>query len=237
MYDFWVNGERFYTMVLPILAVSALIILIGMIFVFYYTDKGNKNRKVSLTTVLILMVGILGYSYFQHTSYERWVSQASVINPGIRDRTVIFGSNIMEDPELVKSYRAMNLFEEFEKLDMYEKHEVSQEIGNRYLGSSGNNHYFAIGDDNEYAFRYTGEVEYTEETSHLEGAYFTLSDSKLEEEGFVLESDNYLQTFYINQSNADQSTNEFPATIVHPSEVFPEWNLGFQSTSGTSSDQ
>lgn len=235
MYDFWVYGERFYTMILPILAVIALITLTGMIFVFYYTDKGNKNRKIGLATILVLMIGILGYSYFQHTKYGSWITQAKVINPGIRDRTVIFGSDIMEDPELVKSYRGMNLLEDFEKLDMYERQEISQEIGNRYLGSTGNNHYFAIGD--KYAFRYTGEVEFTEGPSRLAGASFRLVDPKFEELGFTSQSTNYLETFYINREEADKASNKFPDTIIHPSEVFPEWNLGFQSTSGTSSEQ
>lgn len=234
MYDFWINGERFYTMILPILVVIVLITLTAMIFLFYYTIKGSKVRKNGLFTVVFLMVGMTGYAYWQHTEYEPWIEQSSILNPGIRDRYMIMGTAVMEDPELVKTYRSMNQLDHYKKLEMYEETEVTKSFNNQYLGSTGNSHYFAIGDDGEYAFRYTGEVVYTDDPTQLAGAAFQLTDARLEESGFNAESPNYLETFYINQEEAEQATGEIPATIIHPSQVFPEWNLGYQSVNGTS---
>ena len=104
-----------------------------MIFLFYYTTKGSKVRKNGLFTVVFLMVGMTGYAYWQHTEYEPWIEQSSILNPGIRDRYMIMGTAVMEDPELVKTYRSMNQLDHYKKLEMYEETEVTKAFNNQYF--------------------------------------------------------------------------------------------------------
>ncbi|MEC6748292.1 hypothetical protein VXN63_07020 [Marinilactibacillus sp. XAAS-LB27] len=234
MYEFWVKGETLYTMILPVLFVILMVLLIVILFLFYYTDKKSKNRKIGATIVLLSAVGAILYGYFQHTSYRHWLEQSSLVNAGVRDRYEIMGYEVLESPELVKSYQSMNLLARFQELDMYEEQPVEEQIEYTYLGTTGRQHYFSMGDEEKYAWRYTGEVVYTDEPTHLSGSQFRLLDNRFESLGFIAESPIYLGTFYINQIDAEQATGEIPITIIHPSEVFKNWNLGHQPTKGTS---
>ncbi|WP_208559399.1 hypothetical protein [Marinilactibacillus kalidii] len=237
MYEFWVKGESLYTLILPILLAVLMVVLIAIVFIRIYTDKGSKNRKIGQGMILLLLVSIVGYGYVQHTRYNQWIEQSSLINPGVRDRYKIMGYDVMQSSDLVNSYQSMNLLDRFRELDMYEEETVEEPIDLTYLGTNGNQHYFKMGDEGQYAVRYTGEITYTDEPTHLTGSHFKVVDERFVSLGFTQTSANYLDTFYINQAEADEAPNEFPVTIIHPSEVWKKWNLGHQPTKGTSLGQ
>lgn len=191
-----------------------------MLFGFYYTAK---NRKLFVLGFLILLIGSIGDNLFQHLQYNHWLEQAGRINPGIRNQQVVLGNIITENSELASAYRETNLSNQYEGLDMYSKQEERQEISNRYLGSDGNRHYFAIGDDGNYAFRYVGEVNYTDEPSHMTGISFYLKDPRFEHLGFTKESEKYLETVYVNRKDVEKASGEIPLHVVDIPQVFLEW--------------
>ena len=223
MFEFWLEAEQFYTTTLPVLSIVLLIVIGSMLFVLFYTHKGSKFRKRFGGLLLFVLVGGLGYSVWQHANYHHWLQQADLITPGIRAERKIFGSARPVSPEIVELNRDVNLSNQFRALDMYQEQKAEREISNLYLGSSGMNHYFAIGDEGEYAFRYTGKVEYTDRNSYVSGSVFVLKDHRFESLSFIAESAHYLETFYINREDAGKVTGELPRQIVPISEVILNW--------------
>lgn len=223
MYEFWKQAEFFYGTVLPIVAIIFFMMLIVGLFIFYYTTKDSKKRKIMGGLFLTVFVGTLVFSVWEHIKYQHWIEQSAYVNPGVRNQREIMGSVVLEDPKMALAYQKIDLREQYSQLDMYRVREESRELSNRYLGLRDNRHYFTLGSDERYAFWYTGDVEFTNETTHITGVSFELNDDRFEQLGFTPSTPNYLETIYINQEAFDQAEQDIPSEVFPFSEAFTEW--------------
>ncbi|WP_208559400.1 hypothetical protein [Marinilactibacillus kalidii] len=226
MYEFWIKAERFYTTIMPMILLILSVAMIVGLFMFYYTEKRSKKRKVMGISLILLFLGSAMFSFWGHDTYGFWLEQFNYINPGVRSQKKIMGTVIVENPSLVSNYQGVDLSDHYQSLEMYQREEVRQAINHPYLGELNGRHYFAIGKEEQYAFWYRGDVAFTQEKSYMQGTQFRLNDPRFEQLGFTPITPNYLETIYINQEEADQAKDEFPSKVLPFSSGISDWITG-----------
>ena len=229
MYDAWVRAEAFYTLTMPILIVLLLICLIAYILIYSYTEPKKKARKLANKSMTVLLLVGAGYFAWGHTRYNEWIAQNDYLNPGIRAFSFILGMQTNEDPAMVRLYRRTgSLPENLDALEMYEGEERSFPFGYTYMGYEGGLHYFSYGDDNQYAFTYQGDIQWTEEERAIQGWDYRLVDDRFEQLGFMNDFDIIFKAILLPESEKRELDAVDTAYVVTIEEMYEGWLFGRQ---------
>lgn len=229
MYEAWVRAEAFYTLTMPILIAVLLICLITYILIYSYTEPKKKARQIANRSILVLF--LLGSVYFVwgHTRYNDWIAQNNYINPGVRKHTYILGMQSDEDPAMIGVYqRSDSLPRNLNALMMYEREERSIPFSYTYLGHDGGLHYFAYGEDDQYAFTYQGDIRWTEEERAIHGWEYYLVDERFEEIGFINGFDIIFSGLSLPDSEQGALDSLDTNYIVPIEEMYGGWIFGRQ---------
>lgn len=231
MYEFWIEAERFYTLIMPAVII-AYVFLIGLIILVYaYAERIKLRRRV--TSIIILTATLLaaGYFAFGHFQYREWIQQNEFIHPGIREYSYIFGIRTDEDRGLVRLFRrSSNIYTQMTELDMYESDPLEIEFPYTYLGSRDSTHYFSFGEDEQFAFRIRGELSWTEDDRReMTGTEFYLTDDRFESIGFVPQSAPIFETLYLPEEEQRELSNLSDYQLVSVSRLYAEWIFPNQS--------
>ncbi|TVP89636.1 hypothetical protein [Alkalibacterium sp.] len=230
MFEFWIEAERFYTFIMPVVII-AYVFLIGVIILIYtYAERIKLRRRVTVITVLTATLLASGYFLFGHFQYRQWVQQNDFIHPGIREYSYILGIRTDEDRGLVRVFRrSSNIYGQMSELDMYEARTVEEDFPYNYLGSRDSTHYFSFGEDEQFAFRIRGDVTWTEDRRELVGTEFHLTDERFETIGFVPYSAPIFETVYLPEEEQRELVNLSDYQIVSVSRLYAEWIFPNQS--------
>lgn len=229
MYETWLKAEAFYTLTMPILVLVFLFLLIVYILAYSYTDPRKKARKIATRSFLILIICSGSYFVWGHAKYNAWVEANEYINPGIREHTYIMGMKSPEDPSMVRVYRRSNaLYKNVSALEMYTGEKVQRDFVYPYLGSRGEVHYFAYGDEEQYAFTYRGDIEWTDDERVMNGWRFNLIDDQFEEIGFYNEFDIIFESIALKRDEQKELDAVNTAYVVTIEEMFAGWIFDMQ---------
>lgn len=229
MYEAWLKAEAFYTLTMPILIVIGLILLIVYILIYSYTEPKKKARQVANKSFMVLVLLCVGYFVWGHTRYNDWIAQNDYINPGVREFNYVLGMQSNEDPSMVRLYRRSDsLPENLAALEMYEGDQITRPFSYPYLGFEGGLHYFAYGKEEEYAFTYQGDIQWTEEERAIHGWQYKLVDDRFEQIGFVNEFDIIFDTISLPESEQGELDSLDTTYIVPIEEMYGGWIFGRQ---------
>lgn len=230
MYSFWVNAERFYTFIMPVIVLMLLFLVVVYIFIYSYADPRRPFRKKITRGYLGLILVSLLYFAWGHFTYNEWVNQNEYINPGIRSHASILGIETSEDPSIVRAYRRSNsLKENLLALSMYEATEVTRPFPYDYAGSTESNHYFTYGDENQYIFKMQGEINWTDDERELVGYEFRLTDDRFVDLGFYNEPDTIFDSLSLPESEQKELSDAIDVNeAISIMEMIPGWNFGRQ---------
>lgn len=229
MYAFWLEAERFYTFTMPVIVIILLVLVFGYVFVYSYTEKGQKSRRLITRSFGLLILICLGYFIYGHMEYGYWVEQNDYIHPGIREYSYILGIQTDEEPAIVQAYqRSSSLNENLSELDMYEPEYVVQSFSYRYLGSQEGTHYFSFGEDDQYAFRIRGDINWTESEREINGWSFNLTDERFESIGFTSRFDIIFDSLSLPEDEQRDLESLSNYQVMPIRDVFSGWIFGNQ---------
>ncbi|MCX4167598.1 hypothetical protein [Enterococcus casseliflavus] len=196
----WLQSERFYYVILPILMVVGLIALLGFLMVLLYRE--NRNPKVTLLLGGIVVACLLGF-FIGDQVYGEFKTYNALITPNIRDREKMFLGYKYYESDTTAVYQRIQSNEAIETLGIYQA--VSVERAIEFLGSAHNSVYFKMGAQVYYA-RYQPTFVEEETTAKLQGVQYHLTDPSFETIGFYSETNNYLTAITIPKT---QETLEY----------------------------
>ena len=224
MYESWIEAERFYTLFMPWTIIGLAVLVFVYIFIYSYTAKGQKLRKgINLSVISILLLSLL-YFVFGHLRYSFWVEQNEYIHPGIREYTYILGIRSDEDRQVIRAQRqSPSLYRQLNALEKYEADARVQPMIYDYLGSRDDTHYFSFGDEDQYAFRIRGTVEWTQGEREVHGWQFRLTDDRFETLGFAKDFDIIFDVLLLPETEQRELADLSDYRMTAISEVYPNW--------------
>lgn len=225
MYTNWIEAERFYTFIMPIIVMIFLILTSLYVMAFTHLKKGTVIRKVLHGGYFLFVAGSVGYFVNGHMTYDYWVEQNEYINPGIRDVTYFLGWRNEEEPETVSMHREATadwMFEDLKELDMYESEIISEPFNFTYLGSESDTYYFSFGEEDDYVFRIRGEVKWNDRTNEIKGWNFSLKDEQFETIGFQNKFNYTFQSLSITEEQKELERDN-TETVIQIMDVYQDW--------------
>lgn len=106
---------------------------------------------------------------------------------------------------------------------MYDVEEVSHSFNHNYVGSRENDHYFSLGENNQYVYRIRGKIYWESQQSEIKGMSFSLNDKRFKELGFVDDFNiifDSLSVPYEHISKVDIKDNQ---RIIPIDDVYGKW--------------
>lgn len=193
--ELWQQSEYFYYTVVPVMLVIGLVAILGlMIFLLYQENRHPKAIAVFIGLVLMCGIGFLVGDHVFHDFKEL----NGQVTPSIRDREKRFVGYKYYDRDTMAVYQRIQVKETIDSFGIYQSEPVTQSI--TYLGSAHDSVYFKVGEQVYYARMAPTFV--AENTAALKGIQYHLTDSSYEKIGFLTETNNYLETIEIPESQA-----------------------------------
>lgn len=220
--EFWKNAELFYETLIPIIGITAGVLLMIMQYTHMYA-RGKAKKKIFTTSVLLLVL-LAGYGTWGYVHYEAYLPKSKITTPLIRDRKKgIFGYKYYSWDEM-RTYTHLNGAEKIRKLGLYEETKVEEPIV--YLGKGHYYHFFE--DKNQKVFKLEKEVHFEKDTKQAEimGSTFHLKSKEYEELGFFNPKKIMYQSVTIPLSEQGKVFDkEYEPQVPMARDRFAHWNF------------
>lgn len=195
--DNWQQGEFFYYTFVPILMITALVLVI--LFLIFLTNRDNRFSKgvMLVSGSLILFLG--GAFLVGNHLYQDYQVLDSGILPNIRDRKKNFIGYDYYSRDTLNSFKRVNEDQGIKKLGIYEPKKVTEKI--EYLGQNFGSVYFKIGAQ-QYYLRKEPVIKDVKE-AQLEGKQYILQDHEYRKLGFFQRTNFFLEAVVIPKSQRE----------------------------------